>query len=116
MAFLLSSKNYMELLLRKDKKEGSDEIGASLHYFLAAARARTMGTIFFILLLCDRTEEMIISDSVRYEAQIVKLRFQMQNLMVYTCQNQSSSNLIHWNLQPMLHQALQCIQKQRSSS
>ena len=63
MAFLLSSKNYMELLLQKDKKEGSDEIGASLHYFLAAARARTMGTIFFILLLCDRTEEMIISDS-----------------------------------------------------
>ena len=80
MAFLLSSKNYMELLLQKDKKEGSDEIGASLHYFLAAARARTMGTIFFILLLCDRTEEMVISDcnSVRYEAQIVKLRFQMQ--------------------------------------
>ena len=63
MAFLLSSKNYMELLLQKDKKEGSDEIGASLHYFLAAAQARTMGTIFFILLLCDRTEEMIISDS-----------------------------------------------------
>ena len=29
---------------------------------LADAQARTMGTIFFILLLCDRTEEMIISD------------------------------------------------------